>query len=411
MTWLFPGIARLLTFRALPLASRQLIPSGLPAAATDPMEIAVLIPAHNDEKNLERTLNSVARAIRAAEQAASPGQALKFRVQVGADGCQDATVAVAHRHGAGVLESSANIGKWRILARLVDRVPEARWVVLADAGIQWPEEFLVRLSPLFSRPELMAIAPTYRAPDAGRLESLLWGAERHFKTLESALGGPVTVHGATVLYRRAELQQALRTLGDTAWLNDDVVVPLTLRALFPDQQIRYEPGLAVYDELRTPQVAAPDARREFARRRRLVCGNIQWIRQILPALWGRNRLVFVLALRRVFRMLWAWWSFSLAAGLAGLGIQLARSPRFIRDFRALASASPERSFVHFSPGLGGAALALALTLAGMVLLGHRGRTRLRPVAALGGFSDSARASLLAPWYFFTDPNAERIRWK
>src|SRR5438309_1521729 len=82
--------------------------------------------------------------------------------------------------------------------------------VQADAGIEWPDDFLVQIVPLALRPELMAIAPSYRVPDAGTFEKLVWGIERHFKRIESALGGPVTVHGATVAYRRAELVEAFK---------------------------------------------------------------------------------------------------------------------------------------------------------------------------------------------------------
>ena len=154
----------------------------------------------------------------------------------------------------------------------------------------------------------MAIAPSYRPLKAGWLHQILWRLETALKRMEAHCGGPISLHGATVAYQTPLLQNALVSLGDTLWVNDDVVIPLTLRALYPKGVILYPVG-EVRDAGMEPR------RLDFGRRKRLLLGNLQWVRTLLPSYWRRNPVAGVVAGRRLFRVLWAYWIALIVFGL------------------------------------------------------------------------------------------------
>lgn len=347
MTWLFPSLARILWL----LTHKRGAPESRSSAKL--LRIAVLIPAHNEELSIGRTLASVRAAI-----ARNPHD---VRVLVGADGCTDRTAQLARAAGAEVVEF-AQQGKWRTLKALLRSCSGADWVVFVDAGIEWPADFLAKATERFRDPEVMAVAPSYRVSDGGALEQALWSVERHFKAIEARAGGPVSIHGATVAYRRAELAGAFAALGDRAWLNDDVVIPLTLRSRHPGLRIHYASDVFVVDRFRSSAPAAQG--RELSRRKRLVKGNIQWA----PRAFERGGIASVLALRRIFRLFWAYWALAFAFG-AGL-------------------------FVLRSLPLEAVEIACAAALLGALLVHQRRREQ----SALGKLTDAAIASLMAPIY-------------
>lgn len=298
MTFLFPLIAAIMSVK----------PQRTNSASPTPQEIAILIPAHNEEATLPITLKSITEAI-SAVGTISP---CRFRILVGADGCTDKTETTALGMGAEVLVMPSQIGKWGTISALVEKYRESHWTVLADCGVEWPRDFLVKLLPLLSREDVIGVAPTYRNDASGLVERVVWGTERAIKMIESKCGGPVSVHGATVCYRTKELSLALRSLSDRHWLNDDIVIPLCLRALYPTKKLEYAANLIVNDNSSTYRPAS----REFIRRRRLVHGNIEWIRHLWGTIWKQNFVVGILASRRVFRLLWGYWAASSALTLA-----------------------------------------------------------------------------------------------
>lgn len=282
--------------------------------------VAILIPAHNEAASIGVTLRSIQLAI-AHVRTRFP--AATFRICVGADCCDDETEVEARVHGAEITSFSLRQGKWRTLTALVRGVPEAAWVIFADAGIEWPENFLSTILPHTREPQIMGLAPSYDNAAGGGVERGLWNLERLLKRLEQSSGGPVTVHGASVCYRRRELLAAIDQLGTHAWLNDDVVIPLTLRGLFPDQSIRYLPHLKV-SEVPRPELRGP----EISRRKRMARGNVEWIRELWIPLWRQNPVAALIASRRVFRLLWAYWGVLL--GTAAVLIAASVLPAVIR---------------------------------------------------------------------------------
>lgn len=289
MTILFPFLAALIS-----VPSRRQNPLN-----RSPNHLAILIPAHNEEALLPGTLTSINNAIRGVRNHSS----CTFRIIVGADGCTDTTEAVASQMHAEVLTMRTKTGKWGTISALVKNCAETEWVILADCGVQWPKDFFSRLLPLLQNEDTVGVAPTYRNDTSGIIEKILWGTERAIKRIEAKSGGPISVHGATVCYRTEELRNTLDFLSYHHWLNDDIVIPLTLRALYPSHKIEYGLSLAVKESVKP----ATDGGSEFRRRRRLVYGNIQWIKLLWGSVWRHNHIAALLACRRVFRLLWAYW--------------------------------------------------------------------------------------------------------
>lgn len=277
-------------------------------ASPRPPSIEVIVPAHDEAAVIGRTLSSIDRAMRRL-RARAGSRAPKVVVVVAADACSDATAAIAKGFPGVRVEATAEAqGKWTTLRRLCLR-SRADWLVLADAGVLWPERLLTDILDELGGREVIAVAPGYLPCRAGRLHRGLWRLEAGLKRLETLCGGPVSLHGATVCYRADALKAALAFLGRKRWLNDDIVIPLVMRSLRPDGVIRYPVG-----EVR--DAGARPRGLDVGRRRRMLLGNRQWVRDLLPFILRRNAVAGLVSLRRVFRVLWAYWLAFAAAGLA-----------------------------------------------------------------------------------------------
>lgn len=284
-------------YHARELVRRPLLRAGRPWI---PESIDILIPAHNEAATIAPTLTSVQRAIRHLE-AAFPGICPDVHIHVGADACTDNTVETVKRFPDVLLsEFPTHKSKWKTLQTLC-MDSQADWIFLVDAGAVWPDAFLSNaVRRIMHAPRLSAICPSYQPIRAGRLSRLVWQIEFLLKRLEGICGGPVSVHGATVGYKAGPLKRVLKHLDGRDWLNDDVVIPLTLRALFPDSVVLYPAG-EIFDEgIRTEG-------REIQRRQRIATGNLQWASHLLPDCFRRNPVAGLLAIRRLFRILWAYW--------------------------------------------------------------------------------------------------------
>jgi poly-beta-1,6-N-acetyl-D-glucosamine synthase len=114
-----------------------------------PFDVAVLIPAHNEEPVIAATLDSVLRVVPS------------HQVHVVADGCHDATAAIARSRGANVLELDPGRGKAGGIEtavahfRLADRFAV---LLIADADTQLDQHYLRRGLPMLDRPRVVALA-------------------------------------------------------------------------------------------------------------------------------------------------------------------------------------------------------------------------------------------------------------
>jgi hypothetical protein len=300
------GLSVLWPLIALPAywMRRKFAPHKAVSPCISPTFIEIIIPAHNESRTLAATLTSLQHSLRHLQKGnariPAPPQ---VRIHVGADTCTDPTTSIARKFpGVHVTEFSNTRSKWVTLKTLCTR-STADWIILVDAGTLWPENFLSDVvHRMAERPQAVAICPAYRPLHGGLLNRSLWKIEALLKRLEVFCGGgPVSVHGATVCYQAAPLKRALNELGGTRWLNDDVAIPLILRALYPDDLIVY-PVSEIQDTGVRYDV------RGTARRARILTGNLQWVVALLPFCFRRNPVAGVVALRRLFRILWAYWA-------------------------------------------------------------------------------------------------------
>ncbi|MBL7716939.1 MAG: glycosyltransferase [Bdellovibrionales bacterium] len=362
MTWLFPWVASRSVPKVVPIR---------PAAPEKVSRFSIIVPAHNEEATIVQTLTSIQAAISALK---SVRPEIEVEVLLGADGCHDRTVQLAKAFPVQIFEANPGQGKWKTINQLVAKTEKSNWIVLADAGIIWPANFLVESVVQCEKSGVVGLSPTYRNPSAGKVEEAIWNLETWLKAMENQAGGPVSVHGASVLYRRKELVEALEHLGSMSshWLNDDVAIAMSIRLRHPESKIVYLTHLGTWDcpeAVGVGPVAKPV--REFARRKRMVIGNLQWIRSILLKDWARNEVAALVALRRVFRLLWAYWMVALVLATALI-------------------VGPVVSIIVSVCGL----------VAGVAVLGAR------PFQML---SDACLVSLLAPYYLVSGKGMSR--WK
>jgi cellulose synthase/poly-beta-1,6-N-acetylglucosamine synthase-like glycosyltransferase len=119
-----------------------------------PADVAVLIPAHNEEPVIAATIDSVLRLV--------PAQ----NVHVVADGCTDATAAVARACGVEVLELTPGRGKAGGIEAAITQfdLPDRFAVLLiADADTRLDAHYLRYGLPALDQPGVIALAGYARA--------------------------------------------------------------------------------------------------------------------------------------------------------------------------------------------------------------------------------------------------------
>lgn len=263
-----------------------------------------------NEHLLRETVSSV---LREGECALLASRLERFRIEVWCDGFESRRVAEQaglppQVHVCGVPEP---LGKWQLMLHAVEARGGYSWVGFIDEGIVWPEGMIEGILPDLLNPEVIGVGPRYRQRRAQFSKRVFWWIEQICKYFENPLGGPVSLHGASVLYRSDPLERALAHLSckRSVWTNDDVVIPMTLRAMNPGSSISYRPDLSVLDL--DHDHAGPIAVR---RRARLMRGNIEWVRYLLVDIFRHSSFIGVLACRRVFRSLWPVWLACLGFG-------------------------------------------------------------------------------------------------
>jgi len=116
-------------------------------------DVAVLIPAHNEALVVGESLRSIMALV--------PRQ----NVHVVSDGSTDATVAIARRAGARVIETNENVGKAGALEEAIERFGLVRrfaLVMLLDADTRVQPGYFGAALPMFADPEVVAVAGCVR---------------------------------------------------------------------------------------------------------------------------------------------------------------------------------------------------------------------------------------------------------
>jgi hypothetical protein len=317
-----------------------------------PKSIDILIPCHNEQGRLRATLDSI---VSARETATALFPEIEINIFIGLDSCEDDTKKDVGEISASTFEFQHR-SKWRVLADLLEH-SKADWIACVDAGTAWDKRLVRNILPYLAMEETSCFAPGYRMVNSGYVGRAFWSIEAFLKTIENSAGGPISVHGATVFYRRTHLQKIFRALAGRSWINDDVAIPLTLRTLYPFQQIHYagnsNGGFVVTDTAPRIEGGKCNARERIAH------GNLQWITHLLPLTQKIASSVLVVAMRRIFRLLWCapvtlfliallgfaieqatqekelWISVATASIAMSMAIKLIRSPAYRASLAAL----------------------------------------------------------------------------
>jgi cellulose synthase/poly-beta-1,6-N-acetylglucosamine synthase-like glycosyltransferase len=371
-TWLVPLIALFAYRRSPPQGTDS---ARLVSTQEKQPTLDILIPAHCEATSLPFTLRSVQAAVQ------NSGHLFQRvpRIIVALNAWSGSAAEIASQ-GSDLTIEVPQKGKWHALQELVKHT-DADWVGFVDAGISWPVSLLSELQSDFTDIALIGLNPRYCQQRQERSQNILWSFEAILKNLENRVGGPISVHGATVFYRRAELVETFKMLAPHMYLNDDVAIPFCLRSLCPDRKIKYVTTSVVTEGERLVGTA------QFGRRRRLLIGNLQWIRNLVKDVFRRSPFIAFLAVRRIMRMAWGWWLSLCFIGLSGLAVT-----RFFPEALSASMIAPWLTalFLVF--------LLAILTLSAAVLMPFR------------GLSEAFAISLLSPIYLFA-ARPKETQWK
>jgi poly-beta-1,6-N-acetyl-D-glucosamine synthase len=171
--WGLVGLCRLLdehplaAWRRRRARRRQGVPDGeaaLPGPVPDLSQVAVLMPAHNEEVVIAESLAAIT-ALVPAEQ-----------VHVVSDGSTDRTVELAEAAGVHVISTATNVGKAGALEEAIGRfdiVERFDFVLLLDADTRVRPGYFEAALPLFADEGVAAVAGAVRSAWDGRRLSLI----------------------------------------------------------------------------------------------------------------------------------------------------------------------------------------------------------------------------------------------
>ena len=132
-------------------------------------EVAVLIPAYNEEKNIEEMLKLTREEIAGA------------KIVVVDDGSKDRTADIAEKQGAIVLRHNTNKGKGEGLntgfSYVLNKLKDVNYVVIMDADLQFhPRDAKSVLAPLISNEAdfVMGNRNWSKVPFRHRLGNFVW---------------------------------------------------------------------------------------------------------------------------------------------------------------------------------------------------------------------------------------------
>ena len=210
--------------RGTPSPQTWPLPAQSPAApALATSDVAVLIPAHNEALVIEESLRSIMALVP------------RDNVHVVSDGSTDATVEIARRAGARVIETQENVGKAGALEEAIGRfglIQRFPVVMLLDADTRVEPGYFTAALPMFDHPEVVAVA----------------GCVRTARDRRMTLGGKVLVGHRTRIYA---VGQRVLKFGQT-WLRSNAtpIVPGFASLYRTDVLPRMEmnpPGLVIED--------------------------------------------------------------------------------------------------------------------------------------------------------------------
>jgi cellulose synthase/poly-beta-1,6-N-acetylglucosamine synthase-like glycosyltransferase len=249
--------------------------------------VSLLIPAFNEARVIERKIrNSLALDY--------PTDRLE--IVVASDGSTDGTETIARSFEdycrMRVVAYERNRGKMAVLNATIPEL-HGEIVVFSDASALLAPDSVRRLVENFADASVGAVSGLYQILQPsevtiGASENLYWKYETFLKTQESRLGSTLGGHGQLHAIRKA-----LYPFPRPETINDDYVIPVSV--LSRGFRAVYEPSALVWEEAREMT--------GFARRIRIMTGNLQQLRNLPQLLWPFQPLpVFFFVSHKVMRL-------------------------------------------------------------------------------------------------------------
>jgi cellulose synthase/poly-beta-1,6-N-acetylglucosamine synthase-like glycosyltransferase len=234
-------------------------------AQQTPAPFSVILAVHDEAARISARLDELVTLI------GSTGRSTE--VIVVADGCTDATAALARAHPSSlvrVIELPENEGKARALTR-GSEVAKGDILVFADARQTWAASSLQWLLENFNHPEVGAVTGELVLEVADGVLAgvgLYWRYEKWLRRSEGRLHSTVGVSGSISAVRRELFRPIPRGV-----LLDDLYWPL--QVVMQGRRVAYDERAVAYDRL--PERPTD----EFRRKVRTLSGNFQ-LAAVLP---------------------------------------------------------------------------------------------------------------------------------
>lgn len=144
--WVLVGLGRYIWEKAWPVRKKR----GRPTKPILPKEVATIIPAHNEEKSIKRTIKALLRVLP------------KTNIYVASDYSSDKTVLISRSLGVKVLDIRPNRGKARAIVYTLNRyrlLSRFKAILINDADVEIDKNYLKKALLLFKDNKIVAIAP------------------------------------------------------------------------------------------------------------------------------------------------------------------------------------------------------------------------------------------------------------
>ena len=242
--------------RPRPIARAEVTPS-----------MTLVVPVFNEEAVIERKIRNALALDYPREQ---------LEVLIVADGCTDATCAIARRFDVRLIELPRG-GKAAALNR---GATEARGdiLVMTDANVDLAPDALRVLARAFADPEVGGVSGKKKAiirrgaDTTEQGENLYWRWDQWQKTLESAIGSIFAADGTLYAIRRS----LYVPIDDPAQADD---IAISARVVLQGRRLVFDPNAIAYEE------APVEGSDEFRRKIRVTNHSVRALLNLGSALW------------------------------------------------------------------------------------------------------------------------------
>jgi len=251
-------------------------------------EVAVMLPAHNEEAVLARRIENLL---------ALNYPAGRLQIVVGLDGCTDGSAELASGYadrGVVVVDQRRRGGKTSLLNEMI-AASTGSVLVYTDANCIYEPDALLHLVRPFIRPGIGCVMGELKYdnednPTVGGGEGLYWRLENAIKSMESRLGATLVANGSIYAMRRSLFAPL------PGWISDDSVNPL--RVLAAGDQVVFQRRAVAREK------AALHLGEEFHRKSRMVTRQLGSHVHMRGFLWPpRPLLAFRLVSHKLLRWL------------------------------------------------------------------------------------------------------------